>query len=159
MVGYTLYMTFPPRLTHKIRAVEQQGATFARKYPDMRIATIRPHWVVTDELGYDPVLLDSLKGAVKDLWGWVTNSALARAFVLSLTVPESQFPCGHETFFTVAPTIAQQTSSMELVKKHFPEVTDFRREYKGNEGFYDCSKAERLLGWTERAFPWTGESA
>jgi len=135
--------------------MEKQCDAFARANPDMRLATLRPHWVIPDTLAYDPEALHAAGGTAKDLWGWVSLSAVARAFVLGLTAPETTFPLGHETFFLVAPTIALQTSSMEMLAKTFPEAKTFTREIKGNDGFYDCSKAERMLGWTERAFPWS----
>jgi nucleoside-diphosphate-sugar epimerase len=143
-------------LTHD-REVERQSDAFARRYPDMRIGSIRPHWVIPESLAYDPVALDAEGGTAKDLWGWVSIGATARAFMLGLTAPESTFPLGHETFFIVAPTLALRTNSMDLLRKEFPEVTTFKREIKGNDGFFNCSKAQRMLGWTERAFPWTPE--
>ena len=73
---------------------------------------------------------------------------------MALTVPEERFPRGHETFFIVAPTTSQQSSTMELVKGRYPELTDFRREIKGNMGLFNCAKAERMLGWTEQGFEW-----
>lgn len=121
----------------------------------MRIASIRPHWVIPEELAYNKDKLHAAKGDWMDLWGWVSVGAVSQAFLLALTAPESSFPLGHEAFFTVAPTMVQQASSAALIKDKFPEITDLRREWKSNEGFFDCSKAERMLGWTERAFPWT----
>jgi hypothetical protein len=53
---------------------------------------------------------------------------------------------GHEAFFIVAPEIAARETSDELAKKFFPHVP-LRREFKGKDGFWDCSKAERLFGW------------
>lgn len=135
--------------------VENQCDAFARKYPDMRMATLRPHWVIPETLAYDAEALHEAGGTVKDLWGWVSAGATARAFLQGITAPLETFPLGHETFFVVAPTICQQASSRALLQKHFPEVKDLRREWKGNEGFFDCSKAERMLGWTERGHPWT----
>ncbi len=43
---------------------------------------------------------------------------------------------------------------MELVKESYPEIKDFRRLLKGNDGLLDCSKAKRMLGWTEEGFVW-----
>lgn len=140
-------------------AVEEQAKAFCRRYPKMRIACLRPHWVIPESLAYDPVALDEAEGNWKDLWGWTSVTATARAFVAGVTAPEDKFPLGAEAFFIVAPTITQQRSSLELLKKWYPEAgegkIEMRREWKGNEGFFDCSKAERMLGWTEKAFPWT----
>ncbi|KAL7418651.1 hypothetical protein Q5752_006334 [Cryptotrichosporon argae] len=138
------------------QVVEIQSDAFVRRYPTMRVASLRFHWVITDELAASPEELSAAGGTWKDLWGWVSTTQTARSCLLGLEAPTSTFPAGtHETFFIVAPTAVRQGSSLELLKEHFPEITDIRREYKGNEGFFDCSKAERMLGWTEKAHPWT----
>lgn len=54
---------------------------------------------------------------------------------------------GHETFFVVADKhVCESYSAMGLAKQFFPE-TKIIRQMGPDEGFYDCSKAERLLGW------------
>ena len=37
--------------------------------------------------------------------------------------------------------------ALELARQYFPEAP-VRGDLSGRHGFYDCSKAERLLGWT-----------
>ena len=135
---------------------EIQSDAFARKYPSLRIATLRFHWVVpTAKVNIES--LHAAKGEWKDLWGWVSLAAVAKACLSALTVPESQFPKGHETFFIVAGTTCQQGDSMELLKSKFPEITDIRKEFKGsNAGFFDTSKAKKFLGWEEEGFVWKG---
>lgn len=137
-------------------AVEEQAKAFCRRYPKLRVACLRPHWVIPETLAYDPDALNKAEGNWKDLWGWSSNGGTARAFLAGVTAPLDKFPVGSEAFFVVAPTITQQTSSMELLKKYYPDLkAEMRKEWKGNEGFFDCSKAKRMLGWEERAFPWT----
>lgn len=92
----------------------------------------------------------------KDLWGWVSLSASAHACLSALTVPESQFPTGHETFFIVAPTTQSRRSSRELIREAYPEL---ERHLLGDgwdehRGFFDTTKAERLLGWKEVIDAW-----
>jgi nucleoside-diphosphate-sugar epimerase len=82
------------------------------------------------------------------LWGWVQEDEAARAFLLAVTSNKEEFK-GHERFFVVAPETATQETSVELARKVWPQV-EMRRELKGREGFFDCSKAERLLGWTHQ---------
>ena len=36
--------------------------------------------------------------------------------------------------------------TLELLRRHYPEAV-LRAEFAGTAGLYDCSKAERLLGW------------
>lgn len=123
----------------------------------MRIACIRPHWVIPESLAYDPDKLCATGGLVNDLWAWTSAGQTSRAFLLGLTAPESTFPVGAEAFFVVAPTTVRKERTRDLIKEHFPEVKDLRCDFNGNEGLYDCRKAERMLGWTERAFAWSPE--
>ena len=141
------------RIKLKDRVVEVQSAGFARVHPSMRIATLRFHFVAAD----DSVSREALhKNGTKwnDLWGWVSTTATARSCLLGLTAPESKFPKGHEAFFIVAPTICRQESTRALLKEAYPEIKDVRGKMEGNEGLFNCEKAERMLGWTETGFEW-----
>jgi len=126
---------------------EIQADAFCRRYPSLRIATLRFHAVIPDERCTAP-LLEARIGSWKDLWGWVSVTATAQSCLLGLTAPLSTFPIGHETFFIVAPTTVQQRNSEELLKEKFPELVG-KMEFKGNEGFISTKKAERMLGWKE----------
>lgn len=69
-----------------------------------------------------------------------------------MTVPESQFPNGHEAFFIVAPSTQQQVPTEGLLKEAFPELVGQVKgglEGKGNVGLISTEKAKRLLGWEE----------
>lgn len=61
---------------------------------------------------------------------------------------ESQGPTtGHEVFFIVDDThCSPGNAAIDLAKRYYPSVK-FRRQLGSEEGFYDCSKAKRLLGW------------
>jgi UDP-glucose 4-epimerase len=54
---------------------------------------------------------------------------------------------GHEVFYIVAPTTISPRPSVELAEQYFPEVPR-RGDFSGNQGFFDCAKATRILGWT-----------
>lgn len=132
-------------------ACEIQANAFARRYPTLRIASLRFHAVTPDSLCTPPIL-DNRKGLWKDLWGWVSLSSTATACLSALTVPEQQFPLGHETFFIVAPTTMQQRPTLELLRERFPELVDEFGgvvEGKGNLGLISTDKARRMLGWEE----------
>lgn len=132
---------------------EVQAGAFARKYPWMRIASFRYHWVVDSSL-FNLETLHKRGGEPKDLWGYISEKDVAEATLLGLTAPEATFPNGHEAFFVVAPVQHQQAATIPLIDKWYPNV-EKRREWKGNEGLYDCSKAKRLLGWEAKEyFPW-----
>nr|ODN93358.1 hypothetical protein L203_00629 [Cryptococcus depauperatus CBS 7841]ODO02378.1 hypothetical protein L204_01111 [Cryptococcus depauperatus CBS 7855] len=137
---------------------ELQSESFVRRFPSLRIATLRFHAVVPMS-HVSPSSLNALGGAWKDLWGWVSNLAVARSCLLSLTAPTETFPEGtHEAFFIVAPTICQQKKTQELLEGMYPEWKSdemkihLRRPFTSNEGLFDCSKAERMLGWRENGY-------
>lgn len=128
---------------------EIQSDAFCRRYPSLRVASLRFHAVTPDDQ-CTPEILDARKGSWKDLWGWVSLTATSKACVSGLTAPESTFPLGHEAFFIVAPTTMQQTPSEELLISQFPELEGkMDLKGKGNLGFMTTKKAEKMLGWTE----------
>ncbi|HZG68799.1 MAG TPA: hypothetical protein VEZ12_18800, partial [Herpetosiphonaceae bacterium] len=51
-----------------------------------------------------------------------------------------------EAFYIVAPDTAVDQPSLALAERYFPGV-QIRGDLSGGRGFFDCSKAERLLGW------------
>src|SRR5258708_38197664 len=78
----------------------------------------------------------------KRLWGYTLFDSAARACLLSLTADFK----GHEVFFIVGPETVLDIPSLELKEKYFPNV-EVRGDLSGNKSFFNCSKAERLLGW------------
>ena len=73
----------------------------------------------------------------RDLWGWVSLHASARACLLGLTAKEGAWK-GHEPFFIVAPNTVVDMDSEDLCRKANPEVKDVRRSWKKNFSFFDC---------------------
>ncbi|KAF8591212.1 NAD(P)-binding protein [Ramaria rubella] len=121
---------------------ELQADAIVRRYPFMRIASLRLHWSVPNS---DRPSKHTMVEGSKQLWGWVQEDEAARAFLLAVASDIADFQ-GHESFFIVAPETATEEPSIELARKAWPNVK-IRRELKGREGFFDCSKAKRLLGW------------
>lgn len=121
-----------------------QADTIVRRYPFMRIASLRLHWSLPNaEVCFhsDPTIRRT------DLWGWVFEDSAADAFLLALTVPEDKW-VGHETFFIAAPTIADSRESAVLHQKFYPNIpVKEGKKLEGHSSFFDCSKAKRLLGW------------
>lgn len=86
----------------------------------------------------------------QDLWGYVQEDSVADAFLLSLDEENKRW-AGHEAFFIVAPNIGLDLDSKDLREQHWAEVpVKEGRDMSGRAGFFDCSKAERLLGWTHK---------
>ena len=122
---------------------EEQGNSFARRYEELTIASMRFHWVIPQRAtavqasGYSQT-----KAAIKNLWAYTLQSAAARACLLALTADFK----GHEVFYITAPDTISDIPSPELKQKYFPDVP-VRGDLSGNKSFFNSSKAEHLLGW------------
>jgi hypothetical protein len=77
----------------------------------------------------------------KHLWGYTLSNTAARA-ILSSLVADMQ---GHQVFQIVEHDTMMSTPSRDLAKQYFPEVP-FRHELRDHQGFFNCSKAAKLLG-------------
>jgi nucleoside-diphosphate-sugar epimerase len=121
---------------------EQQGDSIARRYEHMTISSMRFHGVVPERATaaeyYDQIGLTP----AQHLWAYTRFDSAARACLLALT---ARFK-GHEAFYIVAPDTTTETPSLDLKQKFFPDVP-LRSNLIGNQSFFDCGKAERLLGW------------
>ncbi|KAI4518198.1 hypothetical protein K525DRAFT_272898 [Schizophyllum commune Loenen D] len=111
----------------------------------MRVASLRLSWSVRDKPGahWEP-----FSRAATDLWGWVHEDAVADAFLLAID-PHNKRWTGHEAFFISAPIISyEDLDSKDLRLEYWPDVPIKEgKDISGQTGFFDCSKANRLLGW------------
>ena len=122
---------------------EEQGNSFARRYEQMTISSMRFHWVVPERATAVQAKGYSQTDAVaKNLWAYTRFNSAARACLLSLTADFK----GHEVFYIAAPDTVADIPSLELKQKFFPNVP-VRGDLSGNKSFFNSSKAERLLGW------------
>ncbi|KAG8897754.1 Glucosyltransferase-like protein [Tulasnella sp. 403] len=120
--------------------LELQCDAFARLNPEMSIASLRFHHCVLKK----KQLGDRVRETRKDLWGYTLVESAARACLLALDVPWK----GHEVMLIVSNQhAAEGYNAEELATKYFPKTKRKSRSLSPNQGFYDCSKAERLLGW------------
>jgi UDP-glucose 4-epimerase len=126
---------------------EQQGDSFARRYEQMVISSLRFHWVMPERATAAQHGKSLGEVLVKQLWGYTRLDAAAHACLLSLTAPFT----GYEVFYIVAPDTMMDTPSLELAEQFFPDVP-LRGDLPANSGFFDCGKAERLLGWDHDAY-------
>lgn len=122
----------------------------------MRIASLRLHWSVPSR---EAALDDSEDGSKRamDLWGYVQETSAADAFLLAVSTEEENLALKswngsrHEVFFVAAPETASGLNSEVLRCRHYPGIpVKGRKELNGRESFFDCSKAERMLGWIHR---------
>ena len=82
------------------------------------------------------------EAAGRQLWAYTLLSEARRACLLSVTADFS----GHEVFYIVAPRTVMETPTLDLARQHFPQ-TEIRGALAATSGFFNCAKAERLLGW------------
>lgn len=122
--------------------LEQQADSFARRYEWMTIASLRFHWLVETKEHVE-ILAGTFGDIVtRHLWAYILLEDANRACLLSLTADYQ----GHEVFYIVAPQTAEKKLSSDLAQKYYPKVP-MRKKMTGTGGFFDCSKAGRILGW------------
>lgn len=125
---------------------EAQADSFARRYEDIRIASMRFHWVVADRASagrsFD-IETEDAEEAAKHLWAYTRFDSAARACLLSL---DAGLFDGHEIFYIVAPDTAVDVPSKELAARFIPGVP-ITGDLSGRRSFFSSAKAERVLGW------------
>ncbi|QRV75977.1 UDP-galactose 4-epimerase [Ceratobasidium sp. AG-Ba] len=120
--------------------LEIQAAAFARRYPWMSISSLRFHFISPERPNYETQVDSEVR---KDMWGWTDLRAAGRACMLGLEVEWT----GAEVFYIVAPEhCAGGHSALELAARFYPD-TKVASTMGPKSGFYDCSKAKKLLGW------------
>ncbi|QRW19034.1 3-beta hydroxysteroid dehydrogenase/isomerase family protein [Rhizoctonia solani] len=118
--------------------LEIQAAAFARRYPHMSISCLRLHFVTPTRPDYSDQIDAEIR---KDMWGWTNLRAAGRACILGLEVEWT----GAEVFYIVGPQhCANGHSALDLASQFYPD-TKVANSMRSDSGFYDCSKAERLL--------------
>ena len=122
---------------------EEQANSFARRYENLTISSLRFHAVVPErETLVQATSYSQGNGAVKSLWAYTSFDSAARASLLSLTADFK----GHEVFYITAPNTISDIPSLQLKQKFYPDVP-IRGDLSGHKSFFSSSKAERLLGW------------
>jgi nucleoside-diphosphate-sugar epimerase len=126
-----------------------QATTITLRHPDMRIASLRISWSVPSRS------IIGNKDRHTDLWGYVQRDSAAEACLLSITPPE-ELPAphwnrGHEVFFIVSPRPTEDEAFEVLRQRRYADVrVKDPRPDGGWTGFYDCSKARKILGWVHQ---------
>ncbi len=154
-------MCFPENELHVVTSVseaELQATAMTRFYPGLRIASFRFHMCKEDYADAVPACQPA------DLYAWVSFGGCARACEQGLT---SEGWEGHEVFNIVAPEIcweggihveekseivlSEKVGSLALLEEKWKGKYTGLREgwWEGNprRSFWDCAKAERMLGW------------
>lgn len=122
--------------------LEQQGDAFARRYEGMIIASLRLHMLIDTHERAVQITANMGDVAVRHIWAYTLLKEASRAFLLSLTANFT----GHEVFYIAAPITAAAQPSTELAHQYYPS-TEIRGDLSDHKAFFNCSKAERILGW------------
>lgn len=122
---------------------EQQADAIARRFEGVSIASLRLHGIVPDRAAAVPWSEVMPDAVARQLWGYTRRDAAARACLAGVTADFS----GHEVCYVVAPDTMTDVPSLELRDRHYPDVP-IRGDLSGHRGFFDCSTAARVLGWT-----------
>ena len=113
----------------------------------MRVASLRLSWSVPSR---EAATRDDSERRKNDPWGYVLHDSGAEAFLLAVAGENGRWG-GHERFFITAPDTASDVPTMELYERYWKDVRIKEgKDLSGHKGFFDCSKAERLLGWVHR---------
>lgn len=120
---------------------EQQADTFVRRYDNLRIASMRYHWVLPERAVCAAEYRNSEESGRKNLWAYTRADVAAEATLLGVTADFE----GHQVFYIAAPDTASDLPSLELAARHYPDVP-IRGDLSGNRSFFSSAKAERLLG-------------
>ena len=121
---------------------ELQADSMARRYEQMTIASLRIHGVVSKPVDARKWQKFNNNKLAKHLWGFTWREATARACLLGITADFS----GHEIFYIVAPQTMMEEPSLSLKEEYYPDVP-IKGDLSGNKSFFNCQKAEHLLGW------------
>jgi nucleoside-diphosphate-sugar epimerase len=89
--------------------------------------------------------LEEKKANVRRLWGYVDVRDVAQAYRLALETEKLE----HEAFFISAENTFTKTSSLELIRRHYPKVRKISNEYLKEEhkALFDITKAKKILGF------------
>jgi nucleoside-diphosphate-sugar epimerase len=122
--------------------LEQQADAFARRHDGMSIASLRFHWLMESRERAIEAARGFGPGSIRHLWAYTLLREASRACLLALTAGFK----GHEVFYITAPRTTAPEPSLELAARHYPG-TPVRGDLSDHKSFFNCAKAERLLGW------------
>jgi nucleoside-diphosphate-sugar epimerase len=122
--------------------LEQQADAFARRYEWLTIASLRFHWLSESRANAIAKSQGFGEGAIRHLWAYTLTREACRACLLAVTAPFS----GHAVLYIAAPRTVAAQPSLDLARQYYPD-TPMRGELSGQTGFFNCAKAQRVLGW------------
>ncbi|OBZ72475.1 GDP-mannose 3,5-epimerase 1 [Grifola frondosa] len=142
---------------HPCRPDEPYGLS---KGQDMRVASrhtsaalpAHAHREPAPELGAPPARVRTPTGPCPPQerpLGYVQQDSAADAFLRAVDLADTRW-AGHERFFIAAPDTSEDVESKVLWERFWSTIPIREGWLVGRRGFFDCAKAERLLGWVHR---------
>lgn len=126
--------------------MERMGQMYARR--GMTVTALRFHWILTAEEVRQLVDSVSEEDGARSLWGYVDLEDAARACVLALE-PRDEHE-GYETLLIAAIDTRVTRPIDQLLTEYCPS-TERRASLTGHDGAFDCSRAQRVIGWSPRS--------
>ncbi|WP_216665238.1 NAD(P)-dependent oxidoreductase [Pseudoruegeria sp. HB172150] len=119
---------------------EQQADAFVRLHDDLKIASLRFHYIVPEKSVARDAYLPRVEDADKHLWGYTLSDMAAEACLHGLTASFT----GHEAFCIAAPDTVHDLPSLDLAQRYFPEVP-IVGDLSGRNSFFSSEKARKIL--------------
>ena len=126
--------------------LERMGQMYARR--GMTVTALRFHWILAREEVLTVVEQVAEAEGARNLWGYVDLEDAARACLLALTSDRARE--AYEVLLIAADETRVERPIEELVAEYCPD-SEVRAHLSGTQGAFDCSRAERVIGWTPRA--------
>lgn len=127
--------------------LERMGQMYARR--GMTVTALRFHWILTRAEVRELVGAVSEEEGARNLWGYVDLEDAARACLLALDSAGRERDA-YEVLLIAAAETRIERPVEELVAEHCG-ASELRAVLTGTAGAFDCSRAERVIGWTPRS--------
>lgn len=119
---------------------ERQADAFARRHENMTISSLRFH-ALRSWAEAHVAAQRRPDSSARDLWGHIPIDDAARS---CLAAVQADFR-GHEVFYVVGDRSTSDRPSLDLRAEYYPDVPVVG-DLSGHRGFFDVTKARRLLG-------------
>lgn len=133
---------------------EELAEGFLRRTPDMSLVSLR-FTFVADENGIQYIKKRRENPVDTEPFGAFWTYVDVRDAAISCRLSIEYDKPGHEAFYISAPVIYRKEPIQDLLRQCYPGDYPIADHIKGDASPVDCSKAEKLLGWTA-TYNWDG---
>ncbi|RAP78527.1 NAD-dependent epimerase/dehydratase family protein [Paenibacillus montanisoli] len=126
------------------KVVNEQTADMFHRRTGMQIVSFRLGNVIApDAYSRFPQFIHDPAERDRILWSYIDARDAAVAFQLAIEADG----LGSVALNLAADDTSMDIASRDLIAARYPDVTDFRQPFQGNETFLSNEKAKRLLNW------------